>query len=418
VPAAGVDVQLCALGAASDIVSRAASLCGVDPGTGNAATLVYTPADTGWSGLVLLNNSLTAGNVTVYADTSAPTGSVSIDSGAPTTTSPDVTLALAGSDVQTGVMSMQISTDGTFDTEPVLPYSTSGTATLPGPNGAKTVSVRYLNNAGMWSAPFTDNITLNAIDVTSVAPAAGPLGGGNTVTVKGDGFTGATSVKFGTTPASSFTVVNSKTITVSAPAHAAGPANVRVTRPSGSSPISPGSKYTYAAAPVVTSLTPSAGPLGGGNTVTINGTGFTGVTSVKFGSTVATSYTVVNATKITAVAPSHAAGAAQVHVTTSSGMSPSAAGNKYTYEAAPTVTAISPASGPTAGGTTVTITGTNLTGATAVKFGATSATSYVVVNSTKITAVAPAHVAGAQFVHVVTASGTSASVAASKYTYG
>ncbi len=56
--------------------------------------------------------------------------------------------------------------------------------------------------------------------------------------------------------------------------------------------------------PTVTSVTPNTGPLTGGNTVTITGTGFTGATSVTFGGVAATSFTVVNDTTITSVVPS------------------------------------------------------------------------------------------------------------------
>src|SRR6202042_3667667 len=66
---------------------------------------------------------------------------------------------------------------------------------------------------------------------------------------------------------------------------------------------------------------------------------------------------------------------------------------------------------------TVTITGTHFTGASAVKFGTSAATSVVVLSSTKITAKTPAHAAGVVDVRVVTPAGTSAVVAADKYTY-
>jgi len=51
-------------------------------------------------------------------------------------------------------------------------------------------------------------------------------------------------------------------------------------------------------APVITGFTPSSGPAG--TTVTITGTNFTGTTTVTFGGTVATSFTVVSPTSITA----------------------------------------------------------------------------------------------------------------------
>ena len=52
-----------------------------------------------------------------------------------------------------------------------------------------------------------------------------------------------------------------------------------------------------------------------------------------------------------------------------------------------------------------------------MKFGTSAATSVVVVSSTKITAKTPAHAAGTVDVRVVTPAGTSAVVAADKYTF-
>jgi hypothetical protein len=53
----------------------------------------------------------------------------------------------------------------------------------------------------------------------------------------------------------------------------------------------------------VTGVSPSHGPPAGGTTVTITGTGLSGVTQVKFGGVAATSYTLGTATQMTAVAP-------------------------------------------------------------------------------------------------------------------
>jgi hypothetical protein len=90
--------------------------------------------------------------------------------------------------------------------------------------------------------------------------------------------------------------------------------------------------------PTVTSVTPGTGPITGGNTVTIAGTGFTGATNVTFGGVAATSFTVVNDTTITSVVPSGSAtGAVSVIVTTTIGSN--AANSLYTYViATPTLT--------------------------------------------------------------------------------
>jgi hypothetical protein len=64
--------------------------------------------------------------------------------------------------------------------------------------------------------------------VTDVSPAGGPIAGGTAVTITGTGFTGTTSVLFDGTAAITFSVVNSTTITATAPAHAVGPVDITV----------------------------------------------------------------------------------------------------------------------------------------------------------------------------------------------
>jgi hypothetical protein len=75
------------------------------------------------------------------------------------------------------------------------------------------------------------NCLFQALGVTSVDPNSGSTGGGLRVTVRGSGFVGGSTVTFGGTPGTSVTVVNSTTITVTTPAHAAGIVDVVVTVP-------------------------------------------------------------------------------------------------------------------------------------------------------------------------------------------
>ncbi|WP_443947019.1 MBG domain-containing protein [Pedobacter sp. AW1-32] len=175
---------------------------------------------------------------------------------------------------------------------------------------------------------------------------------------------------------------------------------------------------TYAqavAAPTVTALSPTSGPTGGGTSITITGTNFSGATAVTFGATPATGFTVNSTTQITATAPA-GTGTVDVRVTTTGGTSATSASDQFTYVAAPTLTALSPTSGPTGGGTSVTITGTNFSGATAVTFGATPATGFTVNSATQITATAPAGT-GTVDVRVTTTGGTSATSASDQFTY-
>ncbi|MCX4452335.1 IPT/TIG domain-containing protein [Streptomyces sp. NBC_01728] len=244
--------------------------------------------------------------------------------------------------------------------------------------------------------------------VTSLNPNQGPTTGGNSVTITGTGFTGATTVAFGTVSAS-FVVNSSTQITATAPAQPAGSVAVTVTTPG--SGTSNGVTYTYVTVPVVTGLNPNQGRTTGGNSVTITGTGFTGATTVAFGA-VSASFVVNSSTQITATAPAQPAGSVAVTVTTPG--SGTSNGVTYTYVTVPVVTGLNPNQGPTTGGNSVTITGTGFTGATTVAFGAVSA-SFVVNSSTQITATAPAQPAGSVAVTVTTpGSGTSNGVT---YTY-
>lgn len=88
--------------------------------------------------------------------------------------------------------------------------------------------------------------------------------------------------------------------------------------------------------PSVTGINPANGPVTGGQSVTITGTGFTGATDVTIGGTSATGITVVSATSITATTPAGSVGTASVVVTTLSGSS--TANTLYTYFPLPTVT--------------------------------------------------------------------------------
>jgi len=161
-------------------------------------------------------------------------------------------------------------------------------------------------------------------------------------------------------------------------------------------------------APVIQLSTPSSGLAG--TTVTLTGSGFTGVTAVTFGGVSASSFTVVSSTKITAVAPA-GAGTVQIVVTTTAGTSN---GIAFTYTTAtPVISTVVPNQGPVTGGTTVALSGSAFSGATAVRFGAASA-AFTLVSSTQATATAPAGTAGTVSVTISTPGGTSAGV---PYTY-
>jgi large repetitive protein len=284
--------------------------------------------------------------------------------------------------------------------------------------GAVTVAVATAGGTASTSYTYVAPPT-----VTAVSPIAGPTGGGQTVTITGTGFSAANptgAVSFGATTAT-YTINSNTQITATSPANAAGTYDVTVTTVGGTSATSAADQYTYVAAPTVTSVSPTAGPTGGGTTVTITGTGFSaapGTGGVRFGAANAT-YTINSNTQITATSPANSAGTYDITVITPGGTSATSAADQFTYVNAPTVTSVSPTSGPTAGGQTVTITGTGFAaapGTGAVQFGAATAT-YTINSNTQITATSPANAAGTYDVRVTTVGGTSATSASDQYTY-
>jgi hypothetical protein len=314
----------------------------------------------------------------------------------------------------TGVTAVKFGTNSatfTFDS------ATQITATIPG-GSAGTVDVTVTTPGGTSATSGLDQYTYMATPmVSSLSVTGGPLGGGTSTVITGTGFIGVTSVTFGSTNASGFTVNSITQITATIPAGSAGTVDVTVTTPGGTSATVAGDQYTYAAAPTVSSLSVSSGPLAGGTTLVITGTNFTGVTAVKFGTSNATSFTFDSATQITATIPGASAGMVDVTVTTAGGTSATVVGDHYTYMAAPTVSSLSVSSGPLAGGTTLVITGTNFTGVTAVKFGTSNATSFTLNSATQITTTIPAASAGMVDVTVTTPGGTSTTVVGDRYTY-
>lgn len=80
--------------------------------------------------------------------------------------------------------------------------------------------------------------------VEGVEPTDGAAAGGDTVTVSGSGFEGATSVTFGGVEAASFEVVSDSEISAVTPAGTAGAADVVVTNATGADTLTGG--FTFA----------------------------------------------------------------------------------------------------------------------------------------------------------------------------
>jgi hypothetical protein len=273
----------------------------------------------------------------------------------------------------------------------IVDSDTRITATSPAhATGSVTVTVTNASGSATLTYTYTTGLTL--------APTTGSQGGGTTVDIYGANLTGITAMKFGTQPATSFTVLSGTHVQTVSPA-GCGVVGVTVTTPGGTSAPA---NYFYANPPVKTDASPTAGPLTGGTAVTISGANLAKASSVTFGGTSGT-ITGNTAGTITATTPAGTSGAASIVATTPGG---STNGLTFTYTDVPTISSISPILGSTAGGTTVTINGTNLATATQVTFDGTPVTALAALSDTKLAVVTPAHALGIVDVSVTNPAGS------------
>ncbi|MEO7909508.1 MAG: carboxypeptidase regulatory-like domain-containing protein [Roseiflexaceae bacterium] len=158
--------------------------------------------------------------------------------------------------------------------------------------------------------------------------------------------------------------------------------------------------------PSITGFSPASGLPG--TEVTLNGTGFVGITSVRFNGIAAASYTVDSDTKIRAIVPVGAA-SGKLKLTIAGGSSNSEdTFSMLTPPSPPALDAFSPASGPA--GTEVTIKGAGLGGATAVTFNGAPASSFTIDSDAQIRAIVPAGATSGKLI-ITTSAGSTTSVA-------
>ena len=145
----------------------------VTPGSPAFVSVNTGASPSGFDALVVQNNNGGSGSYTLYKDTAAPSGTISINSGATYTKSTGVTLNLSATNPTSGdpVSDMRFSNDG-VNFGAWVPYTTSTSYTLPSGDGSKTVFVQFRNGAGAVSATASHAITLDTTNpVITKAPA-------------------------------------------------------------------------------------------------------------------------------------------------------------------------------------------------------------------------------------------------------
>ena len=106
-------------------------------------------------------------------DTTPPTGTIAINSGASYTKSTSVTLTLSCTDAESGCSQMQFSNNNTTWSTPE-DYATPKAWTLTSGDGTKTVYAKFKDNSGNWSIVYSDTIVLDtAVPITTASPPGG-----------------------------------------------------------------------------------------------------------------------------------------------------------------------------------------------------------------------------------------------------
>lgn len=251
---------------------------------GQASSLKLTPLVVTGLLVAILTACGSGGNTTPAPKTPKP----SITTINPTSGATGTTVTITGANL-TGATA--VSFGGKAAASFTVNSSTQVTATVAASTTTGAVSVTTSGGTASSATMFT---VLSAPAITSFSPTSGPVG--TAVVINGTSFTGATAVAFNGKAAASFTV-NSATKITAAVASGTTTGLISVTTPLGSA--SSGSNFTVtASAPVITSFSPSNGPVG--TSVVITGSNFTGATAVAFNGKAASAFTVNSSTQITA----------------------------------------------------------------------------------------------------------------------
>lgn len=135
-----------------------------------------------------------------------------------------------------------------------------------------------------------------------MTPFVGRVGGGTTITLTGSGFAQGAVVLVEGVLADGVSVPASTQLTAVTPGGPPGAADVTIVNPDGGR-FTFANGFTYEAAPVVSALDVRTGPVVGGTTVTVTGSGFAADATVQFGGAPAQSVRVLNGSTLSAVTP-------------------------------------------------------------------------------------------------------------------
>jgi hypothetical protein len=379
------------------IVVRAPVISTFTPVSGPVGTSVMISGANISSATDVQFNGRSAGPITVINANSikanvpvgATTGKLSVTNRAGTVTSTAIFKVLPkilGFTPSSGIAGESVAITGTsFGSNPTVKFGTtlatltsaSDTeiiATIPPTALTGKVSLTTVDGTAISSTNF---IVIRPPTISSFSPAVGPVG--TSVAISGTNLSAVIDVQFNGKSATTITVVSPTSIRAVVPIGTTTGKITLVNRAGTTTSIA-----LFKVSPKIVGFTPSkALP---GETITIQGSNFSGATAVRFGFITATPFTIDSDTQITVKVPTTAI-TGRVSVTTPNGIGTST--ENFTVIKQPTVSSFTPASGRA--GTVVTIFGSNISSATDVKFNGVSVTEpIVVVSVTSIKVTVPA----------------------------
>lgn len=224
----------------------------------------------------------------------------------------------------------------------------------PGP-----ITVKVLDPEGgevVVDGGFTYTV---AMTVDAVSPARVPTSGGIEVEVLGQGFDEDTRVSFGGLTGLSHVLVSETRLRVITPPAPAGVVDVRASSRNATAKLVAG--LTYYAPVKVERVRPASGTTAGGDTVTLEGSGFEDSMIVEFNGAAATVVSAAaDGTSADVTTPAGAAGLADIRAETDSGADILRDGFFYAAPGEFQIAGVDPAEAPAIGGTKVTIIGSGL----------------------------------------------------------
>ncbi len=281
-----------------------------------------------------------------------------------------------------------------------------GTIHVTSPQGIETGTVDIHVSTDQGLAKLEDGFLYYEMPkVVALAPAAGPIEGGNEATLVGRGFEAGSVVRFGESEAEKVTLIDDEhLVAVVPPGDGEGFVSVTVETQYGFGGLADGYYYMPVepvAGVAVIAVQPAKGSTAGGELAHITAYGLTDTadTTVLFGDAEAKMVS-VDSKSLSAVVetPPGAKGKVDVTVSTSEGENTLPSGYEYTDGLQ--VTAVNPLSGPVEGGTEISIFGNGFTVAADVRIGALPCADVQVVNPKTIECTTPAGSPGGATVSV------------------